>query len=140
MSALVVKRGCGEPVTWFKTDDEFWRGRKVLGRRLSLAARGLWITAGSWSADNLTDGHVPAVTLYEIVPGTRSAVNRLACELVDAQLWEVVEDGWQFHDWPEYQPSAATVRARRASWKARQDKARGNVTPISEGASRRESR
>lgn len=41
-------------MTWFKVDDGFYDHPKV--ENLSMAARGLWVTAGSWCAKQLTDG------------------------------------------------------------------------------------
>lgn len=96
---------------WFKVDDELHDHRKP--RKAGVAAMGLWTLAGSWCADNLTDGFVP-----ESIP-IRWASNfrKLADALVAAELWHPHikdgEPGWLFHDWEKYQPSAAKVRRDR---------------------------
>lgn len=96
---------------WFKVDDALHDDKK--SRVAGIPAMGLWVLAGSWCMDNLTDGFVPAS-----VP-VRWAANyrRLAAALVAAGLWhEHVKDGesgWLFHDWDKYQPSAAKVKKER---------------------------
>ena len=42
---------------WFKVDDSFWGHPKRVA--CPPAALGLWVTAGSWCGQQLTDGHVP---------------------------------------------------------------------------------
>lgn len=101
-------------MTWFKVDDKLHDHRKL--RRLARteigrAAVGVWTLAGSWCADNLTDGFVPATVL------DRWGTTAHADQLVDAGLWlpeyRDGEDGWLFHDWLEFQPTRAKVEASR---------------------------
>lgn len=93
-------------MVWFKTDDGWHSHPKVIG--LTMAARGLWVSAGSWSGFHLTDGVIPsAVVAY--LGGTK----RLATALVDAGLWEVCKEGWRFHEWEKHQPSKADVFRQR---------------------------
>lgn len=94
-------------VTWFKVDDSFHSHPKVM--MTSPAALGLWVVAGTWSAANMTDGLVPAPVLPRLLPDSES----LAKELVAVGLWEQAEGGYQFHNWTEYQPDAASLRAKR---------------------------
>jgi hypothetical protein len=93
-------------MTWFKVDDGLHSHPKWLAA--SPAARALWVTAGSWCAAQLTDGHVPRNILYLF--GSRPGQ---AAELVRVGLWEENGDGWTFHDWPTYQPTATEVRQER---------------------------
>lgn len=105
-------------MTWFKVDDQFWAHPKTL--LLSDSAVALWVKAGAWSAQHLTDGHVPAGVLRLI-----QAQKKHADELVRAGLWRVHErDGWVFHDWLEYQPTRKEVEERRSAWRSRQNKHR----------------
>lgn len=101
---------------WFKVDDGFHASRKVLSipKRHRFAAIGLWSVAGSWSADQLTDGHVPNYMIAEwgAPPAAPSA-------LVDAGLWELTHDGYLFYNWHEYQPSKQDVDAERAASRER---------------------
>jgi hypothetical protein len=122
---------------WFKVDDALYGHPKWL--RTPPAARALWVTAGSWCAAQLTDGVVPA----HVLP-TLGGTTRAARELVDAGLWTTVDNGWQFHAWLEFQPSAEQVEAERAAARERQQRARdkaresrprhavthGEVTPV----------
>lgn len=54
-----------------------------------------------------------------------NAPQELADELVDAELWELAEGGYQFHDWNDYNPLAADVLAARKADAER--KARGRA-------------
>jgi hypothetical protein len=94
-------------MTWFKVDDSFHSHPKVM--MSSPAALGLWVVAGTWSAANMTDGFVPALVLPRLLPDSEA----LAKELMAVGLWEQAEGGYQFHNWTEYQPDAASLRAKR---------------------------
>lgn len=105
-------------MTWMKVDDRLHANRK--SRVAGLPAMGLWVLTGSWAADHLTDGFVPASLPYAW--GGPDAPD-LAQRLVDAGLWlptvHLGEEGWQFHDWHDYQPMRADVMAKRVSDKER---------------------
>lgn len=117
---------------WFKTDDGFWRHRKVrkLGREkvsvpALVACAGLWQLAGSWAAENIeqTDGFVP----WDVIEDWDSK-RALAARLLISGLWEHAEHdgemGIRYHDWPDYNPSAAQVTAERAAAAERMRKVR----------------
>lgn len=108
-------------MTWFRVDDEWFCHPKVMG--LGLAARGLWVTAGSWCANRLTDGFVPSSALSRF-----GATKRVATELVAAGLWLEVENGYQFWDWLHFQPSKEKVLADRSATSRRVSKHRNGVT------------
>lgn len=82
---------------WARVDDQWWSHPKVLD--LTLEARGLWITALSWSCaqrrDEVPTGFVRMVALDED--------DRLSVELANAGLWAPTERGWRIHDWAQYQ-------------------------------------
>jgi hypothetical protein len=80
---------------WFPVDDSFYSHPKVLAT--SLAARGLWATAGSWSSAHLQDGAVP-----DHVLGSLGGTPELAAELVAAGLWRRTRRGYVFHDWLDW--------------------------------------
>lgn len=92
---------------WFKVDDKLHSHPKWVG--LNKGAKALWTTAGSWSADQLTDGFVPKSVLSRL-GGTTAEAQRL----VNAELWRVVENGWQFHDWQDRNPSRESVQDKRS--------------------------
>lgn len=93
---------------WFKVDDSFYSNPKTA--MLSDGATTLWLRSGSWSAQQLTGGFVPA----RMVPMFRGSDDSVR-ELCDAGLWAYDEqkDGYQFHDWSDYQPDGEEVDALR---------------------------
>lgn len=98
---------------WFRVDDGFHSHPKVLAT--SLAARGLWVSAGSWSSGHLTDGVVPDHVLASL-----GGTPELAAELVAAGLWKRRRNGWQFHDWASRNPSKQAVENDRRNNAERQ--------------------
>lgn len=95
-------------MTWFKNDDQLHSHPKMV--EASLEAAGLWVLAGSYCADKETDGHV-SYKVAERLGGERA--REAAADLVRVGLWEVTPTGWLFHDWLDYNPSAAELRAHR---------------------------
>lgn len=97
---------------WFKVDDGFHGHPKVV--TLSTSAVGLWLLAGTWSAQYLTDGKVPSGTVARLGGSVEAAD-----ELVAAGLWESAPGGYLFHEWAEYQPTKAVVEAERSAARER---------------------
>jgi hypothetical protein len=97
-------------MAWFKVDDGFYSSRKVLSipRGIRLECIGLWTTAGAWAAKEMTDGRVPEVVLEEF-----GAKPEVLNKLVAVGLWKKLDDGIEFHDWREYQPTREEVFERR---------------------------
>lgn len=93
-------------MAWFKVDDRLWGHPKWLAA--PPRARALWVTAGSWSASQETDGVIPRHVLATL--GGRPTD---AAALVSAGLWTTHRQGWRFHDWTDFQPDAASLRAKR---------------------------
>lgn len=102
---------------WFKVDDSLYGHQKRQG--VSLSALGLWTLAGCWASQQLSDGFIPRSTLSLL--GGRA---READELVAAHLWDVKDDGWQFHDWADYQPSRVQIMAEREAVRERMRRVR----------------
>lgn len=97
-------------MTWFRVDDGLHSHPKI--RKLSYAARGVLMTAGSYAAHYETDGvlDVEFVKSLRRGKGGRSALN----ELVLAGLLEPCEDGvLRIHDFLQYNPSRAELDAQR---------------------------
>lgn len=115
---------------WFRVDDNLAFHAKAVAA--GNAAMGLWVRAGSWSAQQLTEGHVPAQIAATLGKATE------ARRLVDVGLWVEVEDGYDFHEWGDRQPSKAQVEADRHAARERQRRAREAAK--SRGESRQESR
>jgi len=111
-------------VPWFMVDDKLHSHKKAV--RAGVQAMGLWVLAGSWSADHLTDGFVPDFIAQRIDPDA----DMHAAELVTAGLWSVAEkgddNGWAFHEWEGFQPTKEAVEEKRAAARERMARVRGN--------------
>lgn len=105
-------------MSWFKVDDGFWSHPKVL--TMSTDATSLWVRAGTYSCQHLTDGFIASELLT--VLGDRES----AQELVDTGLWLDADGGFLFHDWGEYQETSEAVKQRRAQARERQRRARAS--------------
>lgn len=101
---------------WFRVDDNLAFHTKAL--TAGNAAMGLWVRAGSWSMQQLTDGRVPFTVARQL--GSKAEASRL----VAAGMWTVDGDAYTFHEWEGRQPSALDVR--RASEAKGMSGARGN--------------
>lgn len=92
-------------MAWFKIDDGFWSHPKVI--TLPAAAGWLWVRAGTYSMQHLTDGVIPD-PVVAVLGAVEDAEALVACG-----LWLKVDGGYAFHDWGEYQPSRESVEAER---------------------------
>lgn len=101
---------------WFRVDDNFSHHAKVMAA--GNAACGLWVRAGAWSMQQLTDGFVPSHVARQL--GTAKE----AARLVEVGLWIDQGDGYLFHEWSGRQPSRVQVEAEREAARERQRKAR----------------
>lgn len=101
---------------WFKVDDTLAFHAKAIAA--GNAAMGLWVRAGAWSMQTLSDGFVPAQVARQI--GTKSEAARLVRE----GLWIEKDEGYLFHEWDQRQPSRIQVKADRSAAAERQRKAR----------------
>lgn len=112
---------------WFKVDDGFCVHPKVVG--LDMAARGLWVTAGAWCAQQLTDGEITDRQI-RMLGGTRKQAEKL----VSVGLWS--HDGaspsarrYFFDDWRDFQPTRDEVLSKRREARDRMAKARAKKSP-----------
>lgn len=97
---------------WFKVDDTLAMHTKTV--EAGNAALGLWVRAGSWSMQTLSDGFIPDAIARQL--GTP----REAARLVAVGLWERLPSGYAFHQWEERQPTKAQVTADREAAAERQ--------------------
>ncbi len=114
---------------WFKVDDHFWSHPKISD--LSNDAISLWVRAGSYSAQHLTDGFIPDAVVRRQLWSDKSAAE----ELAESGLWVVAEGGFQFHDWLQYQPTAADTLSKREAARERVRKARERKRALAEDGS-----
>ena len=101
---------------WFRVDDNLAFHAKTVAA--GNAAMGLWVRAGSWSMQQLSDGFIADHIVLTL--GTRAQAMRL----VTVGLWDRLPSGYAFHDWDGRQPSRAQVEADRAAATERQRRAR----------------
>ena len=97
-------------MAWFKVDDGFYTSQKVMRipRSIRNEAVGAWILIGTWSADKMTDGLIPDWVIADF-----DVSLEVIDALFDAGLWLATDDGIQYHDWAEYQPTKAQLEAKR---------------------------
>jgi hypothetical protein len=94
-------------VSWFKVDDNLaFHPKAVMATNPAL---GLWVRAGSWAAQQLTDGFVPLNIARSL--GSAGQADRL----ITAGLWLPCGEGYEFHQWAERQPTRKIVEERRAA-------------------------
>lgn len=113
-------------MSWAKIDDKLHSHPKVIGA--GYEAMGLFLLGLSWSADYLTDGFVPQMQVRRLLVEADDPLV-IAQRLVEAGLWDEVEDGYQVHDYLEYNPSAEKVKADRAAAKERMRELREGRKP-----------
>lgn len=144
---------------WIRLDDAFLDHPKFL--EVGPLAGYLMIASIAWANRNLTDGFIPSAQVARLANyeglarltwaceigggGEDICAANLAQELVEAGLWEPLNEGFQIHDYLDFQSSAARIRAGRAKNAARQERHRernavtnGPVTPPKEVRSKKE--
>lgn len=109
---------------WLKVDDKLHDHLKVhaLLERGQLEALGLWVVAGSWCGDQMSDGLISGYVLGRFAPTNWQT---LAEQLVDVGLWEAVPETdrpqFQFHDWDIYNDTREEIEADRLAAKIRKE-------------------
>jgi hypothetical protein len=102
-------------MTWVRLDDGFFRHPKA--RAASKDGRALFVASLCWSAANLTDGHIRDESVTQILADAeakKNAVDRLAA----AGLWHPgLDEGWDIHDYLEFNKSRADVMKERDRWR-----------------------
>lgn len=106
----------------------FPRHRKVF--RLSDAAYRLWSSAIDYAREQRTNGRIDEVDLAAIPRGFGSGAWKVATatELVKAGLWEQCQDGWQIHDFLDWQDSDEQANEKRERARERMRRVRANRT------------
>jgi len=116
---------------WTKLDDNLLDHHKLLaaGERLGpngpALALGLYVIGLLWANRQLTDGHLPREVVKRFSHLAKPL--EIATELVRAGLWEKHGDGYQIHDFAEYNFAARDVKARRAREKERKRRERSSA-------------
>jgi hypothetical protein len=100
-------------------------------RTAGLAAFGLWAAAGAYSMRELTDGWVPEYWVLSWAGGKKHAGTLVAVGLWFRASNDLGMPGYRFHDWEDYQRTAASVQRERAE--ARQRARRNRESKRSSG-------
>jgi hypothetical protein len=105
---------------WVKIDVGYLRNPKISA--LSPSATLLHLASILWTADQLTDGHIPNHVLPELALMahlSRSSAATRAGELVKAGVWDSNGADWYLHDFDVMNPQAlrGVVEAQRAKWR-----------------------
>lgn len=93
-------------MAWFRMDDGFHNHPKTIAA--GTAAAGLFARCGSYAAQHLTDGFVPAAIARQY--GTATMIKRL----IEVGYWTADRDGYLMHDYLDYNPSRSKVEEDRA--------------------------
>jgi hypothetical protein len=126
-------------MAWVRLDDGFPDHPKAL--RAGPMACWLYVCSLAYANRYLTDGFIPERQAKRLTDLKKT--DALIVALVDAELWEPVEGGYQIHDYLDYQSSAEKVRSDREKVRLRveahRDRKNGqytngsaNVTPLRE--------
>jgi len=96
---------------WVQLDDRFFHHHKVMA--LNPHPKLLFIAGLTHCADQLTDGFISngaAKAICGLIGVPAASIK----PLVDAGLWHKRQDGYDVHDYLEYQMSAEQIRSNRA--------------------------
>jgi hypothetical protein len=108
---------------WINLATTFPRHPKALAA--GPVARHLFIVGLCWAGEYDTDGAIPAYALNSLAidAGISSDdVGQTADRLVEVGLWVRNADGWQVHDWGQWQSTSAEREERRSKNRERQAK------------------
>lgn len=126
-------------MVWARLHDRAANSAKL--EALSDAAFRVWAKGLVYSADNLTDGHIPTHALTTFRTSSKRSRKTIISELTrvlvkgKGPLWDVVEGGYQIHDYFQWNDSAEKVLHKqaidRARWRrsAKKQRADTRVTP-----------
>jgi len=113
-------------MTWMRFDDQFPDHPKM--RAAGALAMALQVAAICYCGRHLTDGAIPASALPTLLDLTKKARLKAIASLVQVGAWLKTSDGFQIHDYDQYQPSRAAVLRRREKDVTRQSRLRHGVT------------
>ena len=106
---------------WAKIDDQFYLGKKAA--RIDRDEQDLYLASLVYCNGQLTDGFVPAANLMLLYvwaklpmeANAQANAQAIASRLVEHDLWELVDGGFQVHDFLDWNPSREDVLALKAA-------------------------
>lgn len=108
---------------WVKVDDQFPEHPKVMRAARDLGTQGagrvlaVWMVGLCYSNRTLSDGYLPEAIVKSWTLYDRRPLD-VAFAMCEAGLLDRAPGGYRFHDYADYQPLAADVKAKR-EWDAR---------------------
>lgn len=115
-------------MSWVKIDDQFADHPKIAqAGPLGLA---VYVAGLCYSARYLTDGFIPHASAERFAGSSPE----LRAKLVDLSLWDETDGGYLIHDYLDYNPPAAKVKAEREAAKARMNQNRDKKRQFSESS------
>jgi len=113
---------------WAKLDDSLLDHAKIFAAGANFsrvgngraAALGFYAAGLLYASKHLTDGFLPTAVVEAL--GFADRPLRAAKLMVDAGLWEVVDGGYNIHDFSHFNPLAATVLDKRKRDRERKQK------------------
>lgn len=102
-------------MAWVRIHDAAMTHPKIVG--LSDSAFRIWVWGLSYTQTHLTDGYIPRSAMSAIA-------KRRAVELVPARLWDETPDGYQIHDYLDWNDSKDVVIRKRSDARDRANRSR----------------
>jgi hypothetical protein len=105
-------------MSWIKFDDQWMDHPKII--QAGRDARDMWIASITYCAKHLTDGyfHDNLLPTLAVMAGVDVAnCQEFASTLVRVGLWDANEEGYQVHDYLDYNPSKEQALATREARK-----------------------
>lgn len=91
--------GVAAAVSWIKVDAAIWMNPKI--RAAGSQAAWLYVSGLGYASLAQTNGALPTHALPTLCPNRHRF--RLAQRLVDVGLWHVTDQGWEIHDYQDWQ-------------------------------------
>ena len=116
-------------MSWARIDDKYFGNPKIIaagaqgGASLKLLhiASISYINAFPKTLGIITPAQLPSLALNAEVRGGPRAINAMVEQLVTIGLWDVVEGGWEVHDWREFAaPLRELAQQNGGEWGAKQ--------------------
>jgi hypothetical protein len=106
-------------MVWTKLDDGFPDNPKLLRAiaKVGDVAGWLWVCGINYCNRHLTDGFIQAEVIPRILVHKRPL--DVAAALVASGCWDVVEGGYQVHDFTAWNRSRSEVEAQREKWRGK---------------------
>lgn len=96
-------------MVWIRIDDQIAHHPKFIAA--GPVAAWLWVCGNGYCNKYLTDGFIPRSAI-KTLGGVKNAP-MWAKQLAKVGLWDRVKNGYRVHDFHDFNPSAAEVRAKR---------------------------